>query len=370
MSHLLERAEKTCLNCNAILHGRFCHVCGQENIEPRETFGHMVTHFVFDLFHFDGKFFSTIKYLLFKPGFLSQEHIRGRRADYLHPIRMYVFTSAFFFLMFFTFFQKTEDIIAVESKNNIKSTFKKLDRKKIQLLRNLKDSTLNKDSLQSLIQQIKKDSILLSVDSTKVDSLPSFKTIKTQQYTVLGDTVKFKTIASYEAYQQKLPISQRDGFLKRKTSLQSIHWQEEMEKNGTSFINKYISVLLHAFPKVLFISMPLFAFMYMLLYIRRKTFYYSDHLVYTIHLYCAFFLIIFFGLLSNSLLSAISTTAAGWGDGIITLLGLFYWYKSIRNFYAQSRKKTILKFFIIFICSLFLFILVFGLYAIGLMFTV
>mgnify|MGYP003521863268 FL=1 len=72
-----------------------------ENIEPREKFRHMLAHFVFDLFHFDGKFFSTMKALLLKPGFLSAEHLKGRRADYLHPIRLYIFTSAFFFLFFF-----------------------------------------------------------------------------------------------------------------------------------------------------------------------------------------------------------------------------------------------------------------------------
>lgn len=99
MSHLPERKEKRCLNCNAALHGRFCHVCGQQNIEPREGFWNMLTHFLFDLFHFDGKFFSTIKLLLFKPGYLSQEHLRGRKADYLHPIRMYIFTSAFFIII-------------------------------------------------------------------------------------------------------------------------------------------------------------------------------------------------------------------------------------------------------------------------------
>ena len=93
MPHLPERSEKVCLNCKADLIGRFCHICGQENVEPKEGFWHMVTHFVFDLFHFDGKFLSTLKYLLFKPGYLSKEHLIGKRASYLHPIRMYVFTG-------------------------------------------------------------------------------------------------------------------------------------------------------------------------------------------------------------------------------------------------------------------------------------
>ena len=101
LSHYKERKEKTCLNCNAHLYGRYCHNCGQENIEPKETFWGLITHFLYDITHFDGKFFNTLKHLIIKPGFLSREYINGRRATYLHPIRMYVFTSAFFFIIFF-----------------------------------------------------------------------------------------------------------------------------------------------------------------------------------------------------------------------------------------------------------------------------
>ena len=103
MPHNKERKEKICLNCNAAIYGRYCHVCGQENIEPKEKFWHIANHFIEDVTHFDGKFFSTLKYLLFRPGFLSKEYLRGRRVSYLHPIRMYVFTSAVFFSFIFLF---------------------------------------------------------------------------------------------------------------------------------------------------------------------------------------------------------------------------------------------------------------------------
>ena len=95
MSHLTERKEKNCLNCNTTVQGRYCQVCGQENIVPQDTFGHLVLHFIYDITHFDGKFFDTLKYLAFKPGFLSKEYIAGRRVRYLNPIRMYVLLRLF-----------------------------------------------------------------------------------------------------------------------------------------------------------------------------------------------------------------------------------------------------------------------------------
>src|SRR3990170_1171261 len=102
MSHRPERKEKNCLNCGTTVHGKYCHICGQENVEPKETFWGMTTHFFNDITHFDGKFFTTLKDLLIRPGFLSAEYIKGRRMSYLNPVRMYVFTSAIFFLIFFS----------------------------------------------------------------------------------------------------------------------------------------------------------------------------------------------------------------------------------------------------------------------------
>jgi hypothetical protein len=105
VSHLDERKQKNCLNCNAQVQGKYCHICGQENIEPEENVWHLVTHFFNDITHFDGKFFSTLKLLILKPGFLPAEYKMGRRASYLNPIRMYLFTSFVFFLVFFSLYK-------------------------------------------------------------------------------------------------------------------------------------------------------------------------------------------------------------------------------------------------------------------------
>ena len=108
VSHTKQRKEKNCLNCNAEVQGRYCHICGQENNQPKESFGHLLNHFFQDITHFDGKFFSTIKLLITKPGFLTLQYTLGRRNNFLNPIRLYIFTNALFFLIFFSFIQKDE----------------------------------------------------------------------------------------------------------------------------------------------------------------------------------------------------------------------------------------------------------------------
>jgi hypothetical protein len=80
---------------------RFCTHCGQENLEPKESVGHLVRHFFEDITHFDGKFFVTLKDLIVRPGFLTREYVAGKRMTYLNPIRMYIFISAIFFIALF-----------------------------------------------------------------------------------------------------------------------------------------------------------------------------------------------------------------------------------------------------------------------------
>src|SRR6476620_10519249 len=101
MAHNTERIGKTCLNCGTVVAGRFCQNCGQENVEPKQTAWHLVHHFFSDITHFDGKFFNSVYLLFRRPGFLSKQYLLGKRASYLDPVRMYVFTSALFFLVFF-----------------------------------------------------------------------------------------------------------------------------------------------------------------------------------------------------------------------------------------------------------------------------
>jgi hypothetical protein len=45
------------------------------------------------ILHFDGKFFTSARYIFTRPGFLTTEFIAGRRARYMHPVRLYFFAS-------------------------------------------------------------------------------------------------------------------------------------------------------------------------------------------------------------------------------------------------------------------------------------
>ncbi len=348
------------------MHGRFCHICGQENIPPKESFWHLVTHFMYDITHFDGKFFSTLKYLLFKPGFLSHEYLRGRRASYLHPIRMYVFTSAFFFLVFFSM-NKQDDVMKINETKPISAAkqMKRLEERKADFFEDLADTSNSPKERITLLRKLAitdSDIARLSRDTTYKNKLQAFN--NGSNFNLFAndrnDTI-YKSVEQYDLAQSKLPGGQRDGFLRSKFRRQNIHLKEKYNNDGKAIWTAVFEKFKHLFPQMLFVSLPLFALMLRLLYVRRKQFFYVNHIVFSIHLYCGTFIIILAGILLNVLAETMNL-GNQWISFLFTLAGFFYWYKSMRNFYEQRRAKTILKYFLVFFLSIFIWTFLFGIF--------
>ncbi|HLK28998.1 MAG TPA: DUF3667 domain-containing protein [Puia sp.] len=396
MSHLEERKEKICLNCKANLIGRYCHVCGQENLEPKETVWHLVNHFFQDVTHFDGKFFSTVKYLLTKPGFLSLEYMNGRRASYLNPIRMYVFTSAIFFLILFST-PGTENFMklnenpeqAKEKAEGVKDWQRQITKTQSQIktARDQKEDTTELvDELKALNEKItaakkiygdtttrkfdNKDVALMmlrfNMDSLR-KGMPDSITNKLSgalekhdsQKRNKGDVddmfgvseKKYPTPVFYDSVQNSLPSNQRDGWMKRVFTKKIIEIRNEINRDKNSYFEHFKEKFFHSFPKILFISLPFFALILKLVYIRRKQYYYTSHGIFTIHLYCAIFILLLAALLINQLQDLAPWK---WLTVILTIINVGVWlymfiylYKAMRKFYGQKRFKTFVKYVIV-----------------------
>lgn len=349
------------------MHGRYCHVCGQENIEPKESFWHLVTHFVYDVTHFDGKFFSTLKYLLFRPGFLSSEYLIGRRASYLHPIRMYVFTSAFFFLIFFSL-NKDEDMTYKEKRVTAATQMHRLLESRERVLEALNDTDktdIGRRLAQRSLATIDTDIVRLKADTMYKTHVKSLKkgTDFNRNFNVFSNPKDsaYRTVDDYELAQSKLPESERDGFFTRRFTRQKLYLNEKYDNDGQKIWEVIIDKFKHSFPQMLFLSLPLFALMLQLMYLRKKSMYYVNHVVFTIHLYCGTFIIILVGMLIDLLCKKLNYTG-GWDGLFFTLAFFFFWYKSMRNFYRQRRAKTILKFILLNIISIVFMTLLFILF--------
>lgn len=332
MSHLKERQENNCLNCNARVLGRYCQLCGQENIEPKESAWHLVNHFFQDITHFDGKFFSTLWLLITRPGFLSAAYSRGRRASYLNPIRMYIFTSAFFFLLFFSFFSGDDVLLQGTTVNG--KTFKQA-------------AEMDAAAFAEYTMQINREEHRVAVPMSRLE----FKSYYDSVVNSSTDSALRFTPGSYstkEEYDSLLRSGvKKHNWLERKLTYRQIEINEKYRGHASDAIKTISEAFLHKLPQLLFVSLPLLALLLKLLYIRHKEFYYVSHGIFSLHLY----IFVFIALLFFMSLGKINDSVH-WGF-IITLRGLlllsmfFYLYKAMRNFYQQRRAKTILKFMLL-----------------------
>jgi hypothetical protein len=94
-----EAGEGACLNCGAKLEGRFCSQCGQ-TAHPHRSLGHVFEEFMHGVIHFDTKAWRTLPMVIFRPGTLTRNYVFGKRARYISPLALFLFTI---FTMFFAF---------------------------------------------------------------------------------------------------------------------------------------------------------------------------------------------------------------------------------------------------------------------------
>jgi Protein of unknown function (DUF3667) len=372
-------------------------MCGQENLEPKETVWHLVQHFFNDITHFDGKFFSTVKLLLRKPGFLSAEYIAGRRMSYLNPIRMYVFTSAFFFIILFSL-KKPEDMVrsdtgqslaqleetlksdqqelvhaSEDDREDLHNSINTLSREINTIRKHYRDTVtrkFNEVQLSALVVESISDS-LKDPDLTPAAKAGLAAVMATNEDEKRGTSFggfnagDYKTVGDYDSAERKLPDSLRDGWLKHKIMERLIVATQEYHEDKRRYKERLLENIMHSFPKILFWSLPFFALILNILYFRHKQYFYVSHGIFAIHVYCATFIL----LLASILLNALSDWL-GWGwfkvvSGLLQLAVWFYMmiylYKAMRGFYKQRRAKTFVKYFIAcsvaFVVNLILFLI-------------
>jgi hypothetical protein len=332
VSHQPERKEKDCLNCGTNVEGRFCHVCGQENIIIKQSMFSLATHFIYDVFHFDGKFFDTLKKLALKPGFVAKQYISGKRVAYLDPIRMYLFTSAIFFLIFFSLskFNFTE---AADWGGMLSGE------ERMKVLYDLKAQVkTGKETLpfhEHAIALLSDSSYLISIsptDSLAQDSLIIFS----------GKTYKLKT-AQYTTELTANTEAKSKNFINRGFA----RMNEKFKKDPKQSITQLLETFLHRLPYMLFLLLPFFAIILKMLYLRNKKYYYSDHFIFTLYHFIFSFILLLIVVGVAALQNWSGWDFFGWIAGFLVLFWMYYLYKGMKIFYEQSRGKTIVKFILL-----------------------
>lgn len=341
MSSSKLRKEKDCLNCGHVVEEHFCPHCGQENIVVKEDALHMVAHAIADYFHFEHKFFGTLRPLLFKPGQLTKEYVAGKRVSFIHPIRLYIFVSIVFFIF----------ILGGKGKENKVTTHKEAKTVATENIPKSRADSIQAEKLKSVEEGLKyvpiagklRDSILKEAKqeiakdtSNTTTDVNVFKRDKNKWKSQWR--IKDTTVVAYEKTQATLPKDKRDGFIK--------HYFIKRTIELNSYPNpaeKFIEDMLHNVPKMMFLLLPLFALILKLVYINKGKYYY-EHLIYSFHLHSAIFLSVLFTMLLQWLFGFVYDISA-WLTFLCIIYITWYIYRSLRTFYGSTRWVTVLKLF-------------------------
>ena len=326
MSHGKLRTQNDCLNCGAEVSSKYCPECGQLNREPRFNMKDLISDFVHDFTHFDSKFFRTTLFLITKPGFLTKEFIEGKRLKYLNPIRMYVFTSAIFFFFLYLVYNLTE------KENN--------------------PALPTVDFADGFKEGI-------TADSKRID------TVKSSSDTIdISSESGFKTIQEYEDSQAKLPAVKKDNWIENWSTKQEIRLVDKFKTDSAGAIAGVQKEFVKSLPSLMFISLPFLAFLLQLIYVRRKSISYVDHLLFLLHFYIFSFIISFFFVTALMLTSYDWLGWMGWVATALMVWVNLYPLLAMRNFYNHSWGGVILRYFVFVIGAFLIFFFLFIIYLI------
>lgn len=331
------RSDTNCLNCNHVVEQRFCPNCGQENALIRKTFYHLFVHFFEDFTHYDGTFWRTIIYLIFKPAALTKAYVSGKRFSFFPPVRMYLFLSFITFFLISLFPDENADASVMPDKN-------KKEQVSVPSLDSLHIDEKGVDGLTKvgLISEENKDTI------KKILQDP--QEINPQEITDFG----YKNTGELDSIQkhgtEKVKVSSTEyWFLKKWLAVKEENTNEEIiEKFSQSFSNNL--------PKVLFLYMPVFALILWLFHDKKKWYYYY-HGIFTLHFFSFLLLLILLLFFTDRLFALFAhLPVMSWLHLGIKSIGYlwmgYYFFPAHRLFYGDTYLVSAVKSSLIFVINL------------------
>lgn len=342
-----------CLNCNHPLDisDKYCPNCSQKNSTKRLSLKDFVDEFLANFYAYDSKVKNTIIRLFTKPGKTAKEFIDGKRLTYANPFRFYLSVSLIYFI-----------ISGLISKYNFE-TIEDLDQTK--LIKKEETQKKPKEETQKKTKDSLKNNVVFSKEfekiSTQIDSVEKEEKKKKPKKIILYTEKQLekygffkRTKLKFETYENFLDSSKTtyppkifdtlkhqntawNRFLLKKTyQLQKMGEEEDQNASGQS---KFIDYMEDKYPFILFVSLPFMTIVFALLYFRKKLTY-AEHMVFVFN----FMSFIFLSLILEQIIFLFTDFELAW---ILIFVFPFYFYKGLRNFYQQSRWKTILKFVIL-----------------------
>jgi hypothetical protein len=348
---------ENCLNCGEVLTGQHCSHCGQRaKVRVLSLWG-LLRDVFGDLTNFDSRLWRTLIPLAFRPGLLTQDFLRGRRASYTPPFRMYLILSVAFFLL-------------AQLGNDPGSALKfNVDEKggaNLQLMD-------GGEGAPAEAGQPAPSNAAEPAATAGTRATPAPRKLTAEEQQVLDAIVKRlpekerarvrKEMAADFAKASPADIAAVQKVMKDPCGEETLKVDigpmgEKYEPRLRDACRKIVAdtpsfgrALFENIPKMMFIFLPLIAVVLYVLYLGSGR-YYVEHLLFVVHYHAFFFL----GGLVILLLERLKTSAEGTGagtafsavEGLVTAAFILYipWYlyRAMRRVYGQGRIVTLIKY--------------------------
>jgi hypothetical protein len=372
-----KRRSTICSNCESPLEEsfNFCPVCGQSNTTSNITFGILISEFVDNYLGLESKMAHSVAPFLLSPGKLTNRFQDGKIKHFIHPVRLYLVLSVFYF--FVVSYLLSFDLSELSDNNdfNIPAdvTLSELRyNAEMDILSDTIKYNMLSDSLKNQYAGITNfntlyDSLLTTYDKDELGKLKAefnlMDLTKGSDEGVLtraGRLARDKRISN-DAFLDSLN-SGKNGGISFWNDTMGDHTKEQIREIFKDN-NGFKSFVLGNLPLMMFLLIPLFGAVLKLVYIRRKHLY-IKHIVHALHVHSfAYFiygagLLIMFKLITETNLPNWDITVTRSLVGGALFFGVStYVYISFLNVYKQHWFKTLVKFNIVgFVYVNFLFV--------------
>ncbi len=338
---------ENCLNCGEVLTGQHCSHCGQHSRVRVLSLWGLTRDVIGDLLDADSRVWRTLWPLAFRPGLLTQEFLRGRRASYTPPFRMYLVLSLVFFVVASISDPGSEVALQLdEGGTNIQ----------------IRDGRQAAESPQpepppaptapaAPGAQPTLDAEARRLIDAVIERMPESERA-TARRELEADLARASP-ADLAAANRFIadPCSEENFMIDAGPVLEQYEPRlREACRKIMADQQSFGRALFENIPKMMFIFLPLIAAVLSVLYVRSGR-YYVEHLLFVVHFHAFFFLAGIVVLLLERLAESVTGPLAGGINAAQAALGtalVFYvpWYllRAMRRVYAQGWWKTVPKF--------------------------
>jgi hypothetical protein len=379
-----------CANCGLPMHGEFCHACGQSMHSVLRPVHGMLEEAVETLLHIDGRIVHTLPPLLLKPGFLTLEYFSGRRVRYIAPFRLMFVLSL---LAFFVCHLRVENsqiklgtnVVAANVADNpfnvagTPAAVKLSLQQKLSALEQARQASNMAgggavralDSAEHVLrQQASQRLLVLGVGSLGDVALnpPSDTSSPAPAGTGDQSQVGYTKISdSTLTSPSRIEIPWLPAFVNERLSRDAGHLKANiyaMKHGGPGrqeAFDRLESNFFSVLPQTMFVMIPLFALLLKLFYVFRRRLY-MEHLIVALHSHAYLFLTVLLGVLISALSSWVAPHAAWasrpltWLEWVLVLWVPAYLLIMQKRVYRQGWPMTVLKFWCVGWCYLWLVI--------------